>query len=140
MPELPDVDTYVVHLQRRIAGACAQAHPAREPISCCGPSSHRCVKPRGEALFAACSRMGKRIVITLEGDLALVIHLMMRGGGSASGSVALKVPGKLGLAAFDFTTGTLLLTEASRQSALLSTSSGERKPCARLMDRGASIR
>jgi formamidopyrimidine-DNA glycosylase len=55
--------------------------------------------------------MGKRIVVELEDDLFLVIHLMIAGrlrwvpaGG--------KVPGKIGLAAFDFTNGTLILTEA----------------------------
>jgi formamidopyrimidine-DNA glycosylase len=55
--------------------------------------------------------MGKRIVVELEDDLFLVIHLMIAGrlrwvpaGG--------KVPGKIGLAAFDFTRGTLILTEA----------------------------
>lgn len=56
-------------------------------------------------------RMGKRIAIGLEGDLYLVFHLMIAGRfrwrerGAA-------LPGKLGLAAFDFSTGTLLLTEA----------------------------
>jgi formamidopyrimidine-DNA glycosylase len=56
-------------------------------------------------------RMGKRIVLELEDDLFLVIHLMIAGrlrwvpaGG--------KVPGKIGLAAFDFPNGTLILTEA----------------------------
>jgi len=55
--------------------------------------------------------MGKRIVLELDGDLFLVIHLMIAGrlrwvpaGG--------KVPGKIGLAAFDFPNGTLILTEA----------------------------
>jgi formamidopyrimidine-DNA glycosylase len=55
--------------------------------------------------------MGKRIVLEIEDDLFLVIHLMIAGrlrwvpaGG--------KVPGKIGLAAFDFTNGTLILTEA----------------------------
>ena len=55
--------------------------------------------------------MGKRIVIALEGDLFLVIHLMIAGRlhWKAAGA---KVPGKVGLAAFDFSTGTLTLTEA----------------------------
>jgi len=55
--------------------------------------------------------MGKRIVLELEDDLFLVVHLMIAGrlrwvpaGG--------KVPGKIGLAAFDFPNGTLILTEA----------------------------
>jgi formamidopyrimidine-DNA glycosylase len=70
-------------------------------------------------------RLGKRIVISLDGDLFLVIHLMVAGrlrwkkpGG--------KVPGKLGLAAFDFDSGTLLLTEAgSRKRASLHVAAGE---------------
>ena len=59
----------------------------------------------------AVRRMGKRIVLELEDDLFLVIHLMIAGRlrWQASGS---KVPGKLGLAAFDFPNGTLILTEA----------------------------
>jgi formamidopyrimidine-DNA glycosylase len=55
--------------------------------------------------------VGKRIVIALEGDLFLVIHLMIAGRlhWKAAGA---KVPGKVGLGAFDFSTGTLTLTEA----------------------------
>jgi len=56
-------------------------------------------------------RVGKRIVIALESDLFLVIHLMIAGRlhWKAAGA---KVPGKVGLGAFDFSTGTLTLTEA----------------------------
>jgi formamidopyrimidine-DNA glycosylase len=57
-------------------------------------------------------RIGKRIVFVLSGDLFLVIHLMIAGRFRWKDRGA-KVPGKLGLAAFDFTRGTLLLTEAS---------------------------
>jgi formamidopyrimidine-DNA glycosylase len=55
--------------------------------------------------------MGKRIVLALEDDLFLVIHLMIAGRlrWVPSGG---KVPGKIGLAAFDFPNGTLILTEA----------------------------
>ena len=56
-------------------------------------------------------RVGKRIVIALEGDLFLVIHLMIAGRLHWKPAGA-KVPGKVGLAAFDFSTGTLTLTEA----------------------------
>jgi formamidopyrimidine-DNA glycosylase len=56
-------------------------------------------------------RLGKRIAIALEGDLFLVLHLMIAGRLRWKEAGA-KVPGKLGLAAFDFSTGTLLLTEA----------------------------
>src|SRR3989449_2899196 len=56
-------------------------------------------------------RIGKRLVIALEDDLFLVIHLMIAGRlhWKAAGA---KPPGKIGLAAFDFSNGTLLLTEA----------------------------
>jgi formamidopyrimidine-DNA glycosylase len=57
-------------------------------------------------------RMGKRIVFALDDDLFLVLHLMIAGRLRWRERGA-KVPGKLGLAAFDFPTGTLLLTEAS---------------------------
>ena len=57
-------------------------------------------------------RIGKRIVLELEGDLFLVIHLMIAGRFRWKPAGA-PIPGKLGLAAFDFPNGTLLLTEAS---------------------------
>jgi formamidopyrimidine-DNA glycosylase len=56
-------------------------------------------------------RLGKRIVIGLESDLFIIIHLMIAGRFKWLPSGA-KMPGKLGLAAFDFPNGTLLLTEA----------------------------
>src|SRR5262249_15655063 len=56
-------------------------------------------------------RLGKRIVIGLEGDLFLMLHLMIAGRlhWKAAGA---KLAGKIGLAAFDFSSGTLVLTEA----------------------------
>jgi formamidopyrimidine-DNA glycosylase len=56
-------------------------------------------------------RLGKRIVIALEGELFLVIHLMIAGR-LRWGPPGAKAPGRIGLAAFDFDEGTLLLTEA----------------------------
>jgi formamidopyrimidine-DNA glycosylase len=56
-------------------------------------------------------RLGKRIVIGLEGDLFLVLHLMIAGR-LRWRPTGTKPPGKLGLAAFEFATGTLILTEA----------------------------
>jgi formamidopyrimidine-DNA glycosylase len=56
-------------------------------------------------------RLGKRIVIALEDDLFLVIHLMIAGRLHWRPAGA-RPPGKIGLAAFDFSTGTLILTEA----------------------------
>jgi len=59
-------------------------------------------------------RLGKRLVIALEGELFVVLHLMIAGRLRWQPPGA-KVPGKLGLAAFDFSSGTLVLTEASTQ-------------------------
>ena len=68
------------------------------------------------------ARLGKRIVFSLDGDLHLVLHLMVAGRlrfapleptwSDADAKPRPKPPGKIGLAAFDFSTGTLLLTEA----------------------------
>ena len=57
-------------------------------------------------------RLGKRIVFSLENGLFLVIHLMIAGRFRWAEAGA-KIPGKVGLAAFDFPSGTLLLTEAA---------------------------
>ncbi len=57
-------------------------------------------------------RIGKRIVLVLEGDLFLVIHLMIAGRFHWHRRGA-RIPGKVGLVAFDFPNGTLMLTEAS---------------------------
>src|SRR5207253_9795398 len=70
-------------------------------------------------------RVGKRIVIEVEGDLFIVIHVMIAGRFKwlHAGS---KIPAKLGLAAFDFSRGTLLLTEAgSKRRASLHLVRGE---------------
>lgn len=57
-------------------------------------------------------RLGKRIVFCLSSDLYLVLHLMIAGRLRWKDSPGAAIPGKVGLAAFDFSTGTLLLTEA----------------------------
>ena len=112
MPELPDVQVYVERLDARIRGAVL------EQIRLASPFLLRSVDPpladaRGRKV-AEVRRMGKRIVLGLEDGLFLVIHLMIAGRFRWRPRGA-KVPGKLGLAAFDFTTGTLLLTEASKK-------------------------
>lgn len=61
-------------------------------------------------------RLGKRVVWEMEDDLFLVIHLMIAGRFRwAEDEPPPKIPGKAGLAAFDFPNGTLLLTEAGSQ-------------------------
>jgi formamidopyrimidine-DNA glycosylase len=123
MPELPDVVVYVEALETRIEGRVLEVvrlgspfvlRSVDPPLSLC--SGQRVISLR---------RLGKRIVIALEGELFLVIHLMVAGRLRWKEPGA-KIPGKLGLAAFDFDSGTLLLTEAgSKKRASLHVVSGE---------------
>jgi formamidopyrimidine-DNA glycosylase len=109
MPELPDVAVYLEALERRILGAHL------ERVRLASPFVLRSFDPPPRAAegraVRALRRLGKRIAIALDGDLFLVLHLMIAGRLHWRPAGA-KVPGKLGLAAFDFSTGTLLLTEA----------------------------
>jgi formamidopyrimidine-DNA glycosylase len=109
MPELPDITVYIEALESRIIGETLERTRIPKPFLL------RSVDPpisaaQGKRVLGV-RRMGKRIVVELEGDLFLVIHLMIAGRlrWVQSGG---KVPGKIGLAAFDFTNGTLILTEA----------------------------
>ena len=109
MPELPDITVYIEALEARVVGQ------PLERIRIAKPFLLRSVDPpisaaNGKKILGV-RRMGKRIVLELEDDLFLVIHLMIAGRlrWQPSGT---KVPGKLGLAAFDFSNGTLILTEA----------------------------
>ena len=109
MPELPDITVYLEALDARVLGVTL------ERVRLASPFVLRSFDPsiseaHGRAVTGL-HRVGKRIVIALEGDLYLVIHLMIAGRlhWKAGGA---KVPGKVGLAAFDFSTGTLTLTEA----------------------------
>jgi formamidopyrimidine-DNA glycosylase len=109
VPELPDVTVYLEALERRILGA------RLERVRLLTPFVLRSVDPplsaaTGKAVVGF-RRLGKRIVIALEDDLFLVIHLMIAGRLHWRPAGA-RPPGKIGLAAFDFSTGTLILTEA----------------------------
>ena len=100
---------YVEHLAARILGARLEGARLARPFLL------RTVTPAlSEApgkLVRDVRRLGKRIVISLEGELHLVFHLMIAGRLHWRRPQA-PVPGKVGLAAFDFPAGTLLLTEA----------------------------
>ncbi len=109
MPELPDIENYLACLEPRILGR----RLARVRIA--GPSLLRSVDPpvaAAEGLrVASLRRIGKRIAIGLDGEIFLVIHLMI------AGRLRWRSPGAAlarrgGLAAFDFEDGTLLLVEA----------------------------
>ena len=109
MPELPDILAYLDALEPRITGATLKS------VRVQGPFVVRSVEPplthaHGTAVTSL-GRLGKRLVIGLDADLFLVIHLMIAGRLRWLDSGA-KIPRKYGLAAFDFSTGTLLLTEA----------------------------
>ena len=109
MPELPDVEVYVDCLRGRIVGrAC-------ERVRLVNPFVLRSVSPSFGAVegktITSVDRMGKRIVLSTTGDLFVVIHLMIAGR-LRWRETGLKIPKKLGMAAFDFPNGRLLLTEA----------------------------
>ncbi|HIC80960.1 MAG TPA: formamidopyrimidine-DNA glycosylase [Kiloniellaceae bacterium] len=123
MPELPDITVYIEALERRILGQ------RLDKIRLASPFLLRTAVPpiktaEGRAVVAL-RRLGKRIVIGLEGDLWLLLHLMIAGRlhwrppGAA-------LQGKVGLAAFDFAEGSLTLTEAgSKKRASLYLLEGE---------------
>jgi formamidopyrimidine-DNA glycosylase len=105
MPELPDVTAYIESLEARIEGARLQKVQLFNPFLL-----RTAVPPIGEVIgkmVLGVSRIGKRIVIALEGELFLVLHLMIAG--------RLHWPGKktrTTLALFEFDSGTLAFTEA----------------------------
>jgi formamidopyrimidine-DNA glycosylase len=112
MPELPDIVIYIEALQSRIVGRTL------EGIRIVSPSLLRTASPpiaaaEGKQALEL-KRMGKRICIGLEDDLWLVLHLMIAGRLHWKPRGA-KLARPLGLAAFDFENGTLLLTEAGSQ-------------------------
>ena len=110
MPELPDVEVYVDHLRRRVVGQPLEHARVASPflVRSFDPPLRSAEGKRVRSVH----RMGKRIVFDLEDDLHLVLHLMIAGRLRWRDRGA-KVPGKVGLAAFDFPDGTLVLTEAS---------------------------
>ena len=117
MPELPDVELYLSALRPRVVGR------AIEQVRVASPFFVRSYDPPLSAItgheILSLSRVGKRLVFALDGDLLVVVHLMIAGRlrwrerGAA-------IPARLGLAAFDFADATLLFTEAgSRKQASL---------------------
>ena len=109
MPELPDIAVYLDCLAPRTIGQPLERLTIRNPfvLRSVSPSPAEIAGSRVEGL----RRMGKRIVLTLERERFVVIHLMIAGRlrWLAAGG---KAPGKIALASFDFPTGTLVLTEA----------------------------
>ena len=109
MPELPDITVYVESLEAKVRGAMLKRVRVLNPVLL-----RTAVPPISQAegrQVTGIERLGKRVVIALEGELFLVIHLMIAGRlrWLAAGA---KPPGKASLAAFEFDGGTLVLTEA----------------------------
>ena len=108
MPELPDVELYLHALRPRVVGQRI------EGVRIGNPFIVRTYDPPVESIVGrtvdTVSRLGKRIVFALDQELFVIVHLMIAGRfrwrerGAA-------IPGKVGLLAFDFPGGTLLLTE-----------------------------
>ena len=116
MPELPDITVYVEALRRYVCGETLTGVRIRSPFLL-----RTVAPPPGEVVgrtVAGVERLGKRIVLGFDGPAGecvfFVLHLMVagrlrwrkRGAG---------IPGRIGLAALDFPSGTLLLTEASKR-------------------------
>jgi len=108
--ELPDVTVYVESVAARTVGQELKTVRMKSPFLL------RTFDPPLSGAFGRkvleVRRVGKRIALGLEGELFLVIHLMIAGR-FRWGAPGAPIPGKIGLAAFDFSSGSLLLTEAS---------------------------
>ncbi|HEY9180531.1 MAG TPA: DNA-formamidopyrimidine glycosylase family protein, partial [Candidatus Baltobacteraceae bacterium] len=109
MPELPDIAAYIHALEPRIAGRTLQRVRAGSPFVV------RTAQPpltslEGRAVREI-RRIGKRIALGVDGDLWLVVHLMIAGRlhWRAPGA---KLAGRNALASIDFADGSLVLTEA----------------------------
>jgi formamidopyrimidine-DNA glycosylase len=123
MPELPDIAAYISALEPRILGQ------QLERVRLASVFLLRTVDPPLESVegrtVIALRRIGKRIAIGVEGDLWLVLHLMIAGRLHWKPPQA-KLAGRNALAAFDFPTGSLTLTEAgSKRRASLHVVRGE---------------
>jgi formamidopyrimidine-DNA glycosylase len=123
VPELPDIVVYCESLAARFVGAKLERTRVVS-LNLLRTADPPLEDTHGRRVLDVW-RLGKRIVIALEGDLFLVLHLMIAGRLRWKPPGA-KVPGKVGLAAFEFSTGTLILTEAStKQRASLHVMRGE---------------
>ncbi|MFL5389109.1 MAG: Fpg/Nei family DNA glycosylase [Myxococcales bacterium] len=132
MPELPDVTVYLEALSARVRGRKLLG------VRLASPFVLRTFDPPLSAAAGkkvlGLRRVGKRLVLELEGELFLVIHLMIAGRLRWLEPGA-KIPGKVGLAAFDFDSGTVVLTEvASKKRASIHLLRSE--DAVREMDRG----
>jgi formamidopyrimidine-DNA glycosylase len=123
MPELPDIEAYIAALERRVMGLPVERIRLASPFLLRTTTPPLC-EAEGRTVREL-RRVGKRIAIGLEGDLWLVLHLMI------AGRLHWKPPhaalkGRQNLAAFDFPPGSLTLTEAgAKRRASLHVVAGE---------------
>ena len=112
MPELPDLTVYLDFLQTHVVGETL------ERVRLASPFVLRTADPPLKVVehkrVLGLRRLGKRLVLELEDELFLVIHLMIAGRFRWKERGA-PITARIGLAAFDFSNGTLLLTEASQK-------------------------
>jgi len=109
MPELPDIVVYIENLESRIQGRTLERVRILNPFVL-----RTAIPPISSAdgrKVLGLRRLGKRIAIGLEGDLFLVLHLMVAGRLRWFEGKP-RLPGKIALAAFEFDNGTLVFTEA----------------------------
>jgi formamidopyrimidine-DNA glycosylase len=120
VPELPDIELYLHALRSRIVGQ------RLDRIRLASPFLVRSFDPPIDQVngntVRGLRRLGKRLVWAMDDDLFIVIHLMIAGRFRWTARVTAatepsppKIPGKVGLAAFDFPNGSLILTEAGSQ-------------------------
>lgn len=109
MPELPEIEAYLAALRPRIVGSTLD-DVRIQSFSLLRTFDPPMATANGRTVEAV-GRLGKRIVIDLDGDLHLVIHLMVGGRLHWVGERT-PLPRRYGLAAFDFSSGTVTLTEA----------------------------
>jgi len=109
VPELPDITVYGEALSRRLLGRTV------DRFRVASPAVLRTFDPPYTAVegraVAGVERLGKRIVLALDGELFVVVHLMIAGRLRWKETPGATVPKKVGLAAWDTSDGTLLLTE-----------------------------
>jgi formamidopyrimidine-DNA glycosylase len=112
MPELPDVTVYVESLQARIIGQRLDSVQVKSPFLL--RTAEPPLSAAHDRKVVDVRRVGKRIAVVLEGDLSLVLHLMIAGRLHWNSS-APKSGGRNMLAVFSFDNGYLWLTEAGTQ-------------------------
>lgn len=131
MPELPEIDAYVAAAEHHVSGQVLEA------VRLASPFLLRTVEPPMDAAvgrrLVGAERIGKRVALVFEGELAFVIHLMIAGRlrwtPLQDGKPRPALKGKAALLALDFEGGTLVMTEqgSKRRASLHVTGTAEER-------------